>query len=128
MEIILVDTCILIDYTRRMPEVVDFIEQIGKDNLCINSIIEMELLQGALNGKELEKIKKDLQQFLLLPIQQKIMKDATQLLSTYKLSHQAKIPDMIIAATARFYEIELRSYNLKDFRFVPHLKVSNELL
>ena len=47
MEIILVDTCILIDYTRRMPEVVDFIEQIGKDNLCINSIIEMELLQGA---------------------------------------------------------------------------------
>jgi predicted nucleic acid-binding protein len=57
MEIILVDTCILIDYTRRKPEVVNFIEQIGKDNLCINSIIEMELLQGALNGKELEKIK-----------------------------------------------------------------------
>lgn len=82
--------------------------------------------KGALNSKELEKIKKDLQRFLLLPIQQEIMKDATQLLSAYKLSHQAKIPDMIIAATARFYDIELKTYNLKDFRFVPHLKVSDK--
>lgn len=45
MEIILIDTCILIDYTRRKNEIVDYIEEIGKDNLCINSIIEMELLQ-----------------------------------------------------------------------------------
>ena len=37
------------------------------------------------------------------------------------------IPDTIIAATALVYDLELKTYNLKDFRFIPTLKVSNEL-
>lgn len=128
MELILIDTCILIDYSRRKPEATEYIENLGKDNFCINSIIEMELLQGALNTKELLQIKKDLQGFYRIPIQQTVLDEATKLLSIYKLSHQAKIPDMIIAANAFFYDLELQTYNLKDFQFIPHLKVSNPLL
>jgi tRNA(fMet)-specific endonuclease VapC len=88
----------------------------------------MELLQGALNAKELIQIKKDLQGFYRLPIQQPILNEATRLLSAYKLSHQAKIPDMIIAATALHYNIALQTYNTKDFHFIPNLKVFNPIL
>lgn len=122
---IFVDTCILIDYSRRNFDVVSFVESIGKENIYINSIVEMELLQGALNNKDLFQIKKDLQGFSLLPINQNILRDATQLLATFRLSHQAKIPDMIIAATARYFNIELKTYNTKDFRFIPNLKLSD---
>ncbi len=35
---------------------------------------------------------------------------------------------MLIAATALVYDLELRTYNLKDFHFIPGLKVSNSLV
>lgn len=124
---ILLDTCLLIDYSRRRQAVVDFITVHGKSHLFINSIIQMEFLQGAINANDLRQIKRDLQGFALLPIQQPILDIATQLVETYRLSHQAKIPDMVIAATAVAYGLELRTYNLKDFSFIPNLVVSDQL-
>lgn len=120
----LIDTCILIDYSRRKQDIVNFIESTGKPNLFINSIIQMEMIQGALNKRELLYIKKDLQGFSSLPIEQPILDLAFDLLDLYALSHQAKIPDMIIAATALTYGLELKTYNLKDFRFINTLNVN----
>lgn len=120
----LIDTCILIDYSRRKQDIVNFIESTGKPNLFINSIIQMEMIQGALNKRELLYIKKDLQGFSSLPIEQPLLDLAFDLLNQYALSHQAKIPDMIIAATALTYGLELKTYNLKDFRFINTLNVS----
>lgn len=121
---ILIDTCILIDYSRRKQDIVNFIESTGKPNLFINSIIQMEIIQGALNKRELLYIKKDLQGFSSLPIEQPVLDLAFDLLNQYALSHQAKIPDMIIAATALTYGLELKTYNLKDFLFINTLNVS----
>ena len=120
----LIDTCILIDYSRRKQDIVNFIESTGKPNLFINSIIQMEMIQGALNKRELLYIKKDLQGFSSLPIEQPVLDLAFDLLNQYALSHQAKIPDMIIAATALTYGLELKTYNLKDFLFINTLNVS----
>ena len=35
--------------------------------------------------------------------------------------------DTLIAATALVFNLELRTFNLKDFRFIPTLQVSNSL-
>jgi predicted nucleic acid-binding protein len=50
-----------------------------------------------------------------------------QLQQQYVLSHQLGIPDALIAATALIYDLELRTYNLKDFRFIPGIRLSNQL-
>ena len=41
----------------------------------------------------------------------------------YSLSHKLSIPDALIAATALNYDIELYTYNIKDFRFIDGIKL-----
>jgi len=91
--------------------------------LFINSIIEMELLQGARDKKELQVIKKKLLSFRLLNLDQVIFDSATQLINNYGLSHSLALPDAVIAATAIYYQIPLYSYNQKDFKFLPEIQL-----
>jgi hypothetical protein len=41
----------------------------------------------------------------------------------YSLSHKLSLPDALIAATALVYDVPLYTMNLKDFRFIPKLKL-----
>ena len=41
----------------------------------------------------------------------------------YALSHKLSIPDAIIAATALYYDIELYTYNVKDFRYIDGIRL-----
>jgi len=124
---ILTNTSILIDYLRKRSEAIAFIEKAGKATLAINTVIAMELYQGALNKQEFTAIQKELQGFFMLPINEPVSKLALQLSQAYALSHHIGLPDAFIAATALVYDIELRTYNVKDFRFIPRLRVSNSL-
>lgn len=48
----LIDTDILVDYSRRFPKAIDFLEQeisINKNSLAISVITGIELIQGARN-------------------------------------------------------------------------------
>lgn len=124
---ILIDTSILIDYLKKRPEAVGFVNRQGKSNLAINTVIAMELYQGALNKAEFNIIQNELNGFFMLPIIEPISDLALQLSQKYALSHQIGLSDTFIAATALIYDIELRTFNIKDFRFIPGLRVSNEL-
>jgi predicted nucleic acid-binding protein len=48
---------------------------------------------------------------------------AIELIKTYRLSHGLAIPDALIAATAIITELELFTYNQRDFRFISGLKL-----
>jgi predicted nucleic acid-binding protein len=41
----------------------------------------------------------------------------------YCLSHRLRLPDAIIAAIAIYHNIELFTLNLKDFTFLPDIKL-----
>lgn len=99
----------------------------GRANLAINTVIAMELYQGALNKKEFLMIQKELKGFFMLPINEQIANLALQLSQKYALSHQIGLSDIFIASTALIFNIELRTLNLKDFHFIPDLIVSNSL-
>ncbi len=124
---ILTDTSILIDYLKKRPDALEFVATNGKSNLAINTVIAMELYQGALNKAEFCLIQKELNGFFMLPIIEPIADLALQLSQKYALSHQIGLSDTFIAATALIYDIELRTLNVKDFRFIPGIKVSNDL-
>lgn len=125
---ILLDTCILIDYLRNKPEVVSYIEQKGKNNFILSTVVTIELFKGVRNKTELRTLQKELQYFSLLEIDNNVSSVANKLAENYALSHQMGLGDTLIAATALIYSLELKTYNMKDFQFIPSLKVSNALI
>ncbi len=125
---LLVDTNILIDYLRQKPEAVRFINQYGKATIALSPIVVMELFQGILDKADFQRTQKALNGFVLLDLDPSIAQLAMQLQQQYILSHRLGIPDALIAATAMVYGLELRTYNLKDFRFIPGLQLSNQLV
>jgi hypothetical protein len=108
---ILTDTCVLIEYFKEDPVVKKEINNIGQENIILNSIIVMELIVGARNKVELNSVKKRLNNFRVLDINQAVMDDAGSLIETFCLSNGLKIPDAVIAATARYYDIPLYTFN-----------------
>ena len=83
----------------------------------------MELYYGALNKIELNKIKRALSEFNILPLNEEITEIAINLIEKYSKSHGLKIPDALIASTAIYYGISLWTYNIKDFRFIESLSL-----
>jgi predicted nucleic acid-binding protein len=111
---VFVDTCVLIDYSRGRLE----INETNYGNYCINSIVQMEFIAGALDKRELKKINKILSRFVLLEIDQEILNVSAGLMNRYTLSHGMSVYDAIIAATCMVYDLPLWTYNEKDFRFL----------
>ena len=120
MNIVLLDSCIVIDYIKDIESIKSQVARIERP--CINFIVEMELMQGAENKRELSKIRKGLSSFNRLDFHNEIAKLSTHLIKDYVLSHNLQIADSIIAATALVYDIPLYTHNKKDFRFIPKLK------
>jgi predicted nucleic acid-binding protein len=125
---IVCDTDIMIDYwdvsSKRHAQTKIILEDnIGLDNVMISAITKMELLMGASNKIEESKIKKNLNRFNLALINNAITLEAIALFEMYRLSHAMAIPDCFIGATAKIMNLELFTYNLKDYRFMNKLRL-----
>jgi len=122
------DTDVMIDYwdvsSKRHSQTKTIIEEkIGLDNVVISAITKMELLMGANNKTEESIIKKKLGRFNIALINNEITTLAIELFETYRLSQGLAIPDCFIGSTARILNLELFTYNLKDFRYMSKLKL-----
>ena len=125
---VICDTDVLIDYwdtkSTRHAETKDTLEnKIGLDQVVISAITKMELLAGATNKAEEAKINKMVRRFNIALINNEITNEALQLFESYRLSHGLAIPDCFIGATAKTTGLELFTYNTKDFKFIPKLKL-----
>lgn len=125
---LLLDTNILIDYLRGKQAAIEFIECAGKPVFAVNTVIVLELYNGCLNKAELAKIRRLLNGFNHFDLNENIAQSAMHIGQRFALSHSVSAPDALIAATALVYNLELRTANLKDFRMIPGLRVSNALL
>jgi predicted nucleic acid-binding protein len=125
---VMCDTDVLIDYwdikSARHADTKDIIEKkIGLDQVVISAITKMELLAGAANKAEETKINKMVRRFNIALINNQITNEALQLFENNHLSHDLAIPDCFIGATAKTIGVELFTYNTKDFKFIPKLKL-----
>ena len=125
-KLLMLDTNIVIEYLRQNSNTIVFIEKYGKSNLALSPIVSMEIYQGVLNKQDLDRTRKKLNGFATLPLDQEIVQLALQLQQRYILSHKMGISDTLIAATALVFGLEIKTYNLKDFQFIPTLEVSNK--
>jgi predicted nucleic acid-binding protein len=127
-EKVICDTDVIIDYfdarQNRHEETRIILEQtIGFQNILISSITKMELILGATNKADLQKISKNLNRFGVLLINPEINLRAIDLVQSYRLSHGLALADAMIAATAIQTELKLFTYNNKDFKFISKLSL-----
>jgi len=117
MSYIFIDSCIVIDFINGKADIKSF------DNYCFNSIVDMEVIIGARNKRDLNTTNKKLSFFNCIDINQEIINLSRDLVEKYSLSHGMAIYDAIIAATCLIYDIELWTYNKKDFKYIYGLKL-----
>ncbi len=119
-KIIFIDTCVVIDYIKGKIE----IENNSNNKYCFNSIVEMEILVGVKNKRDLHTTNKKLNIFQNVSIDQDVLDLARALLNKYVLSHNMGIYDAIIAATCLIYDVPLWTHNKKDFKFIEGIKLT----
>lgn len=120
----LLDSDIIIHVLRKNLPAVDFVakcEDAGR--VAISVITRLEVLVGAKNKQEQEKIDRFLDRFETIPIDPQTSDKAVELFVDYRLSHGLAIPDCLIAATALRHALPLATGNLRDFRFIPALQL-----
>ncbi|MDJ1175705.1 type II toxin-antitoxin system VapC family toxin [Roseofilum capinflatum] len=120
----IIDTDIIIDAARSIPEAVNCLQQLqSSSRLALSIVTKMELIVGCANKLELQALEKFLQRFDAIPINQAISDQAVQLLRLYRLSHGLLIADSLIAATAIIWDYPLISKNQRDYRFIQNLNL-----
>ena len=125
---IICDTDVMIDYwdeaqARHIPTKKILENNIGLSNIVLSAITKMELLMGASNKSDQSKINKKLERFNIALINNDVTLRALELIQSYKLSHGLSIPDSLIASTALITDLELFTYNTKDFKFISGLRI-----
>lgn len=122
-ELILCDTNIFIAWFRGDLETRTRLEHIGLEHILIPSVTLMELLQGTRNKTESLQLKKKLKAFHIIHFNEITSRLAIELIEQFRLSHGLLIPDAMIAATAITFNLKLFTYNIKDFMFIPGIRL-----
>jgi predicted nucleic acid-binding protein len=124
-DIVICDTDVIIEAFRNNKQVIDELAKIEYNNIAISIITFAELLAGARNKIEFNRIYKQVSTINILEINSHISNIFNKLITDYSLSHSIGIPDSLIAATAIYYSTELFTFNRKHFHFIPELKLYN---
>jgi len=120
----LVDTDILIDAGRGVPEAMACLKDIkANSTLTISIVTQMELMVGCRNKAELQKLDKFLKQFQIVKVNEAIVDKSVELLRSYRLSHGLLIADSLIAATALTLNVAFISKNQRDYKFISGLNL-----
>lgn len=120
---ILCDTNIFIEAFKNNPSATGTLRRIGFQNISLSAVTLMELYFGAFNKRELAKIKSRMKHIETLILDRSITNEAINLIEQYSKSHGLQIPDALIAATAICHDMELLTYNIKDFKFIKEIKL-----
>jgi hypothetical protein len=120
---ILCDTNIFIHAFNGDEATLAQLQIIGLKNIALSAVTLMELYQGMGDKTELAQMKKKCRYFDILHINAEVSSLAIEFIANFKLSHGLQIPDAIIGATAIVYNVPLYTYNVKDFKFMPNIKL-----
>jgi len=120
---VLFDTNIFIHAFNGRIATIDRLQEIGLDQISLSVITVMELYQGMSNKTELAQMKRKLKYYDVVEVDTQTSRMAAILMENYKLSHNLQIPDAIIGATAVIHQIPFFTYNIKDFDFIPGIKL-----
>jgi len=118
----LLDTNIFIDISRRYALALNWLQS-NRLVFAVSSFTRMELILGARNKSEQEKIIAMLQTYDLVYPDETDAKWGMEQFEAFHLSHQVEIIDCMIAATSVRLGIPIYSRNVKDLGILPGVVV-----
>ena len=117
----LIDTNVFIAVLKGNAALKSFIESLA---CALDTTVYAELIQGAKNKTEVQKIERYLTRFELIHFDRNVSRKTLELIRIYSKSHGLMFGDAIIAATCLENDLTLITYNIKDFRFISGLKIT----
>lgn len=118
----LVDTDVLIDFLRGIPEAVQFLER-NIDDLQVSVVTIAELYQGVREGHERVKLATTLSALTALPLTDEIAEAAGLLRRDFRVSMGCGLADCMIAATASLHGLQLATLNARHFGMLERVTV-----
>ena len=120
---VLCDTNVFIRLFMQDEEVIQQLDHIGDEYILMPSITAMELFAGMQNKQEMQRMQRQIKHYNILQVCEASSAQAFDLMANFRLSHGLKIPDALIGAMAIAHDLELYTYNQKDFRYMPGLRL-----
>lgn len=121
----LLDSDVLVEYLRNHSQAIDYVD--GLEGLLLTSVITVaELMAGARNVLERQKIELFLSALEIVPIDYAIAKQGGLFRQQYEQSHGTGLNDALIAATAEVTGATLVSFNHRHFPMIANLLVPYE--
>jgi hypothetical protein len=119
---ILLDTDIMIDLSRKYPPAVAWLASLGEEEIALPGFVVMELIQGCRNKFEQEKVEKALTPYGVVWPSSKACDEALSAFARYHLSHSLGLLDALIGETAVALNLPLHTFNQKHYAPIPNLK------
>jgi predicted nucleic acid-binding protein len=125
MQQVLLDTNIVIYLLKSDLAFISLMEQWGDRLFSISIVTWIEILAGSFHHqKDIDELRENLNDFILLPIDMKIGRVAAELIQdNVKNKRKKNFQDAAIAATAIAHNMPLVTNNPKDFRQFRGLKI-----
>ena len=119
---LLIDTDVLIDYLRGVPQAVRYLET-RAESLVLSAVSVAELYAGVREGTEREALAAFVAAFELVPVDQAIAERGGLLRRDYGKSHGTGLADALIAATAELQRATVVTQNRKHFPMLDEVHV-----
>jgi tRNA(fMet)-specific endonuclease VapC len=120
---VIVDTNVFAGYLTKDEFTKNIFQQIGFDNLYMPELVAVELCRKDKTKSELEKTITFIRAFHVLHITEAVSSQAFALIKKYQIKKKIAVPDALIASFALVYEVELLTYNHKDFQYIEGLRL-----
>lgn len=109
----LVDSTVLVDVTRRLPEAIAWVER-QEQRLFVSEVTRAEVLRG-MRSHERSGVASSFAALSWLPVDEAVSTRAGALGRTHRASHHLGVADLLIAATALEHGLELVTSNVKHY-------------
>ena len=119
---VLIDTCVLIDYSRGRPAARDFLLKLSSDPL-VSVITVAEMFAGVRDGRERAWLETWIEDLDVLQISAEIAKLGGLYYRDHRPRHGTSLTDALIAATARVHGARLVTCNVRHFPMLDDLLV-----
>jgi len=123
----LVDTSVLIALFRKNEEARIALDSIDSDEAHICDITFLEILTGCSTAEKRDFALDYLDAYGLLYNNEKISEKSIQLMKRYCIQRTGqpmlRLPDCLIAAFAVHHDMELLTFNKKDFEFIKGVSI-----